>query len=193
MVAQDPVIPIAQPQMRRTEAVGQVVKMGAVHHRLLEHLGNTGEFASRQGQIAENLIGKAVRELAVELVDQGHALIAGDVLGTDFLRRIIGCPADDELDEGSVVVKIVDSVIDGVVLAVGAGSTLGAGLKAAVLDRIVIGALRVPFQVLAKVMHLDALFLDLGSVGGHIGLQLHLFDAKVVAQISQRGAAQIDL
>ena len=78
-------------------------------------------------------------------------------LRADLLRGVVGRAADAELDVRRVVVEVVDPIVDAVVLAVGAGRALRRGLEAAVLDCVVVAALRVPLQIVAEIVHLDLL------------------------------------
>ena len=101
------------------------------------------------GDVAEKLVGKAGGELAIVLFAQGDGFLAGDLAVADLLRGVVGAAADAVLDVGGVVEKVVDFVVDGVVFRVGARRALGAGHKAAVLDRVVVRPLRVPALVVA--------------------------------------------
>jgi hypothetical protein len=96
-----------------------------VHLRRFEHFRGLRKFLFRDAQVAEYLFGKALGKLAVIAPHQGHTFVARDVARADFLRCIVGGAADAELGEGGVVVKIVDAVVDAVVLAVGSGRALG--------------------------------------------------------------------
>ena len=60
--------------------------------------------------------------------------------------------------------KVVNPVIYAVVLAVSTRRTLWRCLKTAMLNRVVVAALRMPLKIVAKVVNLNLLFLDLHRV-----------------------------
>src|SRR5688572_8373142 len=130
-MAQSPLVVLECPQVRRTEVVRQGIKVRARHYRLLEHSRCARVFRRRDAQITEYLLGKALREFLLEALDQRHAFVAGYIPGAYFLRCVVSCAADAELDQSRVVVKVVDAIIDTVVLAVGARGAFGGSLKTA--------------------------------------------------------------
>src|SRR6185369_3350017 len=129
-VAQFPLAAGARPEMGRAEGVGQSHEVVAVHQWGLEHLRSLRKLPGRNAEVAEDFLGESLRELTVVAAHQGHAFVARDVAGPDFLRRVVGRTADAELGEGGVVVEIVDAVVDAVVLAVRARGALGRSFEA---------------------------------------------------------------
>src|SRR5579883_1747540 len=112
------------PEMRRAEAVAEVQEVFSVHLRLLELSARFPELARRQAEIAEDLVGEALRELAVEPSHQRDPFLARDVARADLLCRVVGCAADPELHVRREVMEVVDLIVDAVIFAVGAGSSL---------------------------------------------------------------------
>lgn len=82
-----------------------------------------------QRQIFEDFLFKTVRVLAVKLLAERLALVQRDLLVADLLRGVVGRAANAVLDVGRVVEEVVDLVIDGVVLGVGALGALRRGRK----------------------------------------------------------------
>ena len=146
-----------------------------------------------QRQILENFLLKAVGVLTVELLAQRLAFVQRDFLVADLLRCIVGRAADAVLDVGGVVEEIVDFVVDGVVLGVGSLGALRRGAEAAVLDTVIVRALRVPLFVVAQIPHLDVVFLEVGRLTRQINRQVGLIDLIVLLQLAQADAAQVDM
>jgi len=86
----------------------------------------------------------------IESLDERDAFVAVNVAGTDFLRRVIAGTANTEFHAGRVIVKVVDSIVDAIILAVSSWGALRRSLEAAVLDCIIITILRMPLEVIAK-------------------------------------------
>lgn len=128
-VAKLPHIVLPLPDVGAAEAVRQVHKVVAVHPGLLKQLAGPGEVLAVQRQIFENFLFKTVRVLAVKLLAERLALVQRDLLVADLLRSVVGRAANAVLNVGRVVEEIVDLVIDGVVLGVGAWVRSGAGRK----------------------------------------------------------------
>ena len=149
-VAQLPHTVLPFPDVGRAEAVGQVHEVIPVHLGLFKQLAGPGEVLAVQRQILENFLLKAVGVLAVELLAQRLAFVQRDFLVADLLRCIVGRAADAVLDVGGVVEEIVDFVVDGVVLGVGSLGALRRGAETAVLDTVIVRALRVPLFVVAR-------------------------------------------
>src|SRR6266404_9740524 len=110
--------------------------------------------------------------LTVESPDYRVPLFAGQVFIPDLLRGVIRCPTKSELDMRGVVVKIIDLVVNAVVLAVGAFGPKRPGLKSGVLHGIIVRFLRRPFEVVAKIMNLDSGFLKFLVVRWEISCQV---------------------
>ena len=160
-MAQLPHIVLPLPEVRAAEAVGQIHKVIAVHPGLLKQLAGPREMLPVKGQILEDFLLKAVRVFAVKLLAQCFALVQRDFLVADFLRSIVGGAADAVLDVGGVVEEIVDFIVNRIVLGVGALCALRRRAEAAVLDAVVVRALRVPFFVIAQIPHLNVAFLQI--------------------------------
>ena len=131
-VAQFPHVVLPFPKMGTAETVGQVHKVFAVHFGLFKQLAGPREVLAVQGQILEDLFFKAVGILAVKLFAQRLALFQGDFLVADLLCSVIGSAADAVLDVGGVIEEVVDLIIDGVILGIGALGALRCGAEAAV-------------------------------------------------------------
>lgn len=128
-VAELPHIVLPLPDVGGAEAVRQVHKVVAVHPGLLKQLAGPGEVLAVQRQIFEDFLFKTVRVLAIKLLAERLALVQRDLLVADLLRGVVGRAANAVLDVGRVVEEVVDLVIDGVVLGVGALVRSGAGRK----------------------------------------------------------------
>src|SRR5678816_928114 len=70
-VSQLPRAVVVAPEMGRPERIGEVVEVGAVHQRLLEHRRGPRELLRWNAEVAEDLLGEAIRELAVEALRRG--------------------------------------------------------------------------------------------------------------------------
>ena len=179
--------------MGGAEAVRQVHKVVAVHPGLLKQLAGPGEVLAVQRQIFEDFLFKAIRVLAVKLLAERLALVQRDLLVADLLRGVVGRAANAVLDVGRVVEEVVDLVIDGVVLGVGALGALRRGAEAAVLDAVVVRALRMPLLVIAQIPHLNVVFLKVGSLGRQVDGQIGLVHFVVLLQLAQADTAQINM
>src|SRR4051812_24581411 len=60
-------------------------------------------------------------------------------------------------------------------------------------DRVVIAALRMPLEIVAKVMHLNLLLLDLVWISGHVWIEVTGRKTVVVFEFGDRRAAQVNL
>ena len=176
--------------MGAAEAVRQVHKVVAIHPGLLKQLAGPGEVLAVQRQIFEDFLFKAVRVLAVKLLAERLALVQRDLLVADLLRGVVGRAADAVLDVGRVVEEIVDLVIDGVVLGVGALCALRRGAEAAVLDAVVVCALRMPLLVIAQIPHLNVVFLKVGGLRRQVDGQIGLVHFVVLLQLAQADTAR---
>ena len=136
-VAQLPHVVLPLPDVGRAETVGQIHKVIAVHLGLLKQLAGPREMLAIQRQILKDFFFKAVGVLAVKLLAERLALVQRDLLVADFLRGIVGGAADAVLDVGRVVEEIINLVINGVVLGVGALRALRCRAEAAVLNAVV--------------------------------------------------------
>src|ERR671915_1421217 len=155
-VPEPPLAVVELPEVRRAEPVGEMFDVRAVDERLLEDGAGGGKLIRRDADVAVEVLGEALRKLAVEAAHECHAFVTRDVSRANLLCRVVRGAADPELDVGREVVEVVDPVVDGVVLRVGAGRSLGRDLEVAVLDGEVVGTLRMPPQVVAEVVHLDS-------------------------------------
>src|SRR2546430_11237181 len=88
--------------------------------------------------------------------------------------------------------KVIDLVVDTVVLTVSSFRTEWAGLESDVLRRVVVNLLWNPLQVVAEIMHLDIAFLE--QVGGcrKVRQKLRYFDFVAFAQLQNRDTAKED-
>ncbi len=68
--------------------------------------------------VVHDLVEIQVGELSIKTVDQRNTFLAGEVLVSYFLGRVIGGPSEPEFNIGCVVVQIVAFVIDAVVFAI---------------------------------------------------------------------------
>ena len=89
-----------------------------------------------------------------------------------FLGRIIGGPANAELNLRGEIVEHVDLVVDAGILGVAAGGALGIGLKAGMFGGVVIALLRVPFQIVAQIVHHHAAALQIVCGGRDVGREI---------------------
>src|SRR6202022_1062845 len=112
VVAQRPGAVVVHPQMRRAKAVAEMHEVFAIHDRRLELSARVRKLAARQAQIVKDLVGKTFWKFAVEAANERPPPPARDIARADFLRRIVGCPADAEFYESRVVVKVIDTVVD---------------------------------------------------------------------------------
>src|SRR6202163_427217 len=179
--------------MRGTELIRQQPEVLPVHGRSLEHLARLWKVLGRHTQVTKYLVCKALGKFVIKTFDQSHALIAIDIAGANFLSSIIAGTSNSKFDAGGVIVKIVDAIIDAVVLAVGTGCSLGRGLKSAVFDRVVVTALRMPPEVISQVMHFHILFCKPVGISRQVGLQIVLVYSKPGPQIVQRNTAEKNL
>ena len=93
----------------------------------------------------------------VEPFDQCDSLLPRNVAGTDFLSGVIGGSPNAKFYSGGVVVKIVDAIINTVVLGVRSGGSFGGSLESTIFHRVVVTGLRVPLQIIAEIVDLTAL------------------------------------
>jgi len=109
------------------------------------------------------------------------------------LRRIVGGAPDAEFYVCRVIMEIVHFVIYAVVLAVGAGSTLGRGFEPAVLNGIIIAALWMPFQVIAQIMYHYSFFLHEVGISREIWDNIIVFHPEARFEVAEGNAAYSDL
>src|SRR5690606_16678114 len=95
--------------------------------------------------------------------------VAGDVAVADFLRGIVSGAADAELDECRVVMEVVHLVVNRAVLRIGPDGALGRSPETAMLDRIIVALLRVPFEVVAEIADIDPVTFEQTRVRREIG------------------------
>src|SRR5438552_4105013 len=119
--------------MWRAKAVGERIEIVTIHVRSFEHTRGSRKLRRRQAEIAEDFVGEPFGKFAVEALDEGHALLAADVAGANFLRRVVRGAADAELNEGRVVVEVIDAIVNAVVFTVCTRCAFRRGLKSAVL------------------------------------------------------------
>ena len=144
-------------------------------------------------QIFEDLLLETVRVLAVKLLAERLALVEGDFLIADLLRGVVGRAANAVLDVGRVVEEIVDLIVDGVIFRIGALGALRRGAEAAVLDAVVVRALRMPLLVIAQIPHLNVVFLKVGGLARQVDGQIGLVHLVVLLQLAQADTAQINV
>ena len=70
---------------------------------------------------------------------------------------------------------------------------LRAGFKAAVLHTVIIGALRVPFELIAQILYLNVVFFDVRGSAGQIDGKVRRVHLEILLQLPERHAAQIDI
>src|SRR5438128_1000566 len=107
-VAENPPVPILPPEMWRAKLVGQFAEGLARHLRPPKRGRRLRELLRADAEVVEDLLGEPLRPLAVEPLHERHALLPRDVAGPDLLGRVVGGPADAELDVGRPVVEVVD-------------------------------------------------------------------------------------
>src|SRR5699024_8479553 len=88
---------------------------------------------------------------------------------------------------------IVDFIVDGIVLGVGALGALRCRAETAVFHTVIVGPLGMPFFVIAKIPHLNVVFLQIGSFGGQVNSQVGFVDLVVLLQLAQAYTTQIDV
>ena len=192
-VAQLPHTVLPLPQMRRAEAVGKVHKVFAVHLGLLKAAGCLREIFAVDRKILENLLLEAVGVFAVKLLAQRLCLVQRDLLVADLLRGVVGRAPDAVLDVGRVVEEVVDLIVNGIVLGVGALCALGRGAEAAVLDAVIVRALRVPFFVVAQIPHLNVVLFQVAGFARQVDGKVGFVHLVVLLQLTQADAAQINV
>jgi len=130
------------------------------------------EFAGINAEILHQLLLKARRPFTIEPLHQGHAFVTCNVTGSDLLCGVVGCTPDAEFYKRRPIMQIIDLIIDLIVLAVSPWCPMWARLEAAMLNGIIVAALRMPFQVIAKIMNFDA--LEQIRIGGKVGNKIIL-------------------
>lgn len=180
------------PEVRGSEGVGEVIVVGSIHDGLLEHFGCDGEFFFWDGEILEDFLGESFGEFAVEFFDEGNSFFSSDVPGADFLGGVVGGAANTEFGVGGVIVEVIDTVVDAVVLGVGAGGSFWRCFESAVFYGVVVAGLRVPFEIVASVVDFNFLFFEFVGIGGEVGLEVVFVEAEVIEQILNGRAADVD-
>ena len=118
------------------------------------------------------------------------AFFPRQMIVANFLRGIVGGPADPELDVRRIVVKSVDLVVEAVVFTVGTFRAHRIGFEAGMLNRIVIALLGGPFEIVAKIVHLDLGPLEVLVVGRQVCRDIVQFEPVLLDQLLDRNAAQ---
>src|SRR3989338_2979826 len=134
--------------MRRAELLRKLQKVLSVHGRVFKSAIRFRKLLLRNGEIFKHFVRETLRPLPVKTLNERHPFLARNFAVPYFLRGVVGCPADSEFDKRGVVMEVVNTVVYGVVLAVGAGGALRAGLKPSMLGGIVKRLLRAPFHVI---------------------------------------------
>ena len=116
-------------------------------------------------QIFQKLFEPAARKLAVEAAHQRHGFLARDVIIAHFVGRIRSAAADAEFDEGEIVMKAVQLIIQAGILGIGAfRTTLRIRLKAGMFGTTKFGLksgkyLTVPIESLVTVQGQNYVFV----------------------------------
>src|SRR5450755_2435706 len=104
-------------------------------------------------QVFHDLVKITIRKFTVEFFYQCLTFFTGHMLVPDFLGSVIGSSADAKLDECSVIMKVINFIINAIVFAIGALCAERAGLKPSVLDGIIVYFLWCPFQIIPEIVH----------------------------------------
>ena len=192
-MTQFPLPVFIHPDMGRAEPVRETVEISPVHDRLLEHFRGLWELVRGNAEVPEDFLREPLWKFTIVAAHQRHAFRALDIARADFLRRVVSCAANAELDEGGVVVKVIDAVIDRIVLRVGARRALRRSLKAAVFDGIIVARLRMPLQLISEIVHFSLGLPQAFRIRREVRQQVLLLEAVIGLQFGNGGPAQVDV
>ena len=126
------------PEVRRAELIAQCQESLRCHPDIVHHLTKV-----------------LLRKFAVKSANKPHAFFSSQMPIPNLLGRIIGRPTNPKLNEGCVVVKPIDLIIQTVVLAVRSFSAFRIRFESRVFNCVVIALLWCSLQVIAEIVNFD--------------------------------------
>src|ERR1700759_3748357 len=143
--------------------------------------------------IFHDLIKIAVGELSIEFLDQGLSFFPGDMMVPDLLGGVIGSPADAEFYKSSIIMQVVDLIVDTVILTVRTLRPEWPRLEACIFRGIIVYLLRRPSQIITQVMYLYVGPLQLIGRRRQEGHQVGHAHLVFFPQLFYRNTAQIQI